>query len=145
MSNPDDHTKIQPSYHGLEPYPSPGRAVETGRDQGEMSPGPSLDPADGADGAGGKRKSKPIALLLCLFGGWAGLHHIYVGNNVIGFTMLAISAFLIGTLFLFFFVVGFFGFLALAHWLVIDMILIATGAWYFRYDEKGRELTWAVN
>lgn len=92
----------------------------------------------------GKPTSKVIALLLCLFGGWAGLHHLYVGNTVVGFTMLAISAFLIGTIFLFFFVVGFFRFLALAHLLVLDMVLITTGTWYFREDQQGRALAWAV-
>lgn len=64
---------------------------------------------------GVSRKSKTVALLLCIFSGLLGVHRFYVGK--------------VGTGFLYLFTAGLFG----IGWL-IDIILIATGSFKDEFD-----------
>jgi TM2 domain-containing membrane protein YozV len=64
-------------------------------------------------------KSRLVALILCLFFGWLGIHRFYVGKIGTGILMIVLCF-------------GFFGL-----WVFVDFIMIAIGA--FR-DKKGRRL-----
>ena len=64
---------------------------------------------------GVSRKSKTVALLLCIFGGGLGAHKFYVGKSGMGILYL--------------FTLGLFGF----GW-IIDIILIATGMFKDEFD-----------
>lgn len=64
---------------------------------------------------GVSRKSKTVALLLCIFSGLLGVHRFYVGK--------------VGTGLLYLFTAGFFG----IGW-VIDIIRIATGSFKDEFD-----------
>lgn len=64
---------------------------------------------------GVSRKSKTIALLLCVFLGWLGIHRFYVGK--------------VGTGILYFLTCGLF----VIGWL-IDIIVIASGAFKDQFD-----------
>ncbi len=60
-------------------------------------------------------RSRLVALLLCFFIGWLGIHRFYVGKKGTGVLMI---------------LCGFFGI-----WVLIDLILITVGAFT---DKKGR-------
>jgi TM2 domain-containing membrane protein YozV len=62
-------------------------------------------------------KSRLIALLLCLFFGWAGAHRFYVGKIGTGILMICTFG-------------GFFGI-----WLLIDLMLIIAGSFS---DKEGK-------
>jgi hypothetical protein len=62
--------------------------------------------------------SRRVTLLLCLFGGWLGLHRFYTGHTVIA----PIQMFTLGGFFL---------------WWLIDLVLILTGVYK---DSSGRPL-----
>ncbi|MBI4342362.1 MAG: TM2 domain-containing protein [Candidatus Omnitrophica bacterium] len=71
---------------------------------------------------GTSKKSRLVALLLCLFLGWLGAHRFYVGKVGTGILM----------------VVAFFGVFGI--WALVDLIFIACGI--FRDKEGKRMLQW---
>jgi TM2 domain-containing membrane protein YozV len=89
------------------------------------------------------RKNQLVALLLCLFVGWLGVHRYYMGRVVSGVAMFIL--YLSGFAFLFagykwsglyvFAVAAVIGFFV---WWIIDLISIATGK---MKDGEGRELS----
>lgn len=68
-------------------------------------------------------KSRLVALLLCLFLGYLGLHRFYVGKNGTGILIIITIG-------------GFFGI-----WVLIDLVMIIVGSFT---DKQGRRLyRWA--
>lgn len=74
--------------------------------------------------AGASKKSRTVALVLCIFFGWLGVHRYYTGNGLTGFLQFLLSlCFGIGVI-----------------WAFVDLILIAVGA--FKDKEKKYVLRW---
>lgn len=70
------------------------------------------------------KKSRTVALILCIFFGWLGVHRYYTGNGLTGFLQFLLSlCFGIGVI-----------------WAVVDLILIAVGG--FKDKEKKYILRW---
>ncbi|GAB3940316.1 TM2 domain-containing protein [Corynebacterium tapiri] len=88
---------------------------------------------------GVKPKSKLIALALCFFLGYFGIHHFYVGNKGPGIAQLVCSVvgFALSLV-----LIGFFFLAIVGVWILVDLVLIALGSGYFSHDSNGLELTW---
>lgn len=88
------------------------------------------------------RKNKLIALLLCLFVGWLGVHRYYMGRVGSGVAMLLLYltgfvAFLFTIRYRGLYVLAAMAFIGYFVWWIIDLISIATGK---MKDGEGREL-----
>ena len=84
-------------------------------------------------------KSKLIALLLAFFLGSLGIHNFYGGNKQQAIIQLVLT--LVGWLTAVI-LIGFVLVFAVWIWVIVDLILIATGSGYWAVDEYGRQYTW---
>ena len=88
------------------------------------------------------RKNQLMALLLCLFVGWLGVHRYYMGRVGSGVAMLVLYlsglvAFLFTIRYRGLYVLAAMAFIGFFVWWIIDLISIATGK---MKDGEGREL-----